>query len=126
MGRAGEAVDATMLTAAIGVDRAVEGDVRRVVARDDVARLLVGDLGLEGRQLFQRTPAIILRDALLGLVAPARIDRGSAPPAPFRVDAVSGIGRRVGRATTGAEMRAACPSCRLSARGALGCEVGLG
>jgi hypothetical protein len=45
--RPGEAVDAAVLTPAIGVDGAVEGDVGRVVARDDRARLLDLHLGLE-------------------------------------------------------------------------------
>ena len=38
VGGAGEALDATVLATAIGVDRTVEGNVRRFVARDDLAR----------------------------------------------------------------------------------------
>jgi hypothetical protein len=48
-----------MLAAAIGVDRAVEGDVGRGVAGDDGARPLHLHFGLEGRQVFQRVPAIV-------------------------------------------------------------------
>ena len=45
MVRAREAVDAAVLAAAIGIDRAVERDVRRFVAGDDNARSLERDLG---------------------------------------------------------------------------------
>ena len=38
VGRPREAIDAAMLAAAIGIDRAVEGNVGRVVAGDDGAR----------------------------------------------------------------------------------------
>src|SRR4051812_11416383 len=38
--RAGIAVDAAVLAAAIGIDRAVEADIGRVVVRDDRARAL--------------------------------------------------------------------------------------
>ena len=45
VGRAGEAVDAAVLAAAVGVDRAVEGDVGALVAGDDRARPLDRHLG---------------------------------------------------------------------------------
>jgi hypothetical protein len=51
MGRPGEAIDAAVLAAAIGIDGTVEGDVGRVVLRDDDARLLDRDLRVEGRGL---------------------------------------------------------------------------
>src|SRR3546814_4461498 len=43
--RAREAIDAAMFAAAIGVDRAVEADVGRLVARDDRLRVLDRDGG---------------------------------------------------------------------------------
>ena len=57
--RPGEAVGAAVLAAAIGVDRAVEGDVGRLVAGDDLARPLDLHLGLERRQLLERAPAVV-------------------------------------------------------------------
>ena len=50
MGGTGEAVDAAMLAAAIGIDRLLERDVGRVVRRDDLARLLEADLGVRPRR----------------------------------------------------------------------------
>ena len=48
-----------MLAAAIGIDRAVEGDVGRVVPGDDGLRLLLEHLGAEGRQVLEPLPAVI-------------------------------------------------------------------
>ena len=52
MGRAGEAVDAAMLAAPIGIDRAVEGNVGRLIAGDDAARPFHLYLGAEGRHVL--------------------------------------------------------------------------
>src|SRR5436190_1093839 len=60
MARPGVAVDAAMLAAAIGVDRAVEADIRRVVVRDDGARALDGDLRLERALEEVDTPALVV------------------------------------------------------------------
>src|SRR5579863_2859080 len=53
------AVDAAMLAAAIGVDGILEGNIRRIVARDDMSR----PIGLDGRGdalgLLLRVPAIV-------------------------------------------------------------------
>ena len=86
VGRPREAVDAAVLAAAIGIDRAVEADVGRVVARDDLARGLDRDRGLERRQLLDRLPAVVERDARGRLVAARCV--GQRPPAapPFTVD----------------------------------------
>src|SRR5436190_7435811 len=71
MARPGVAVDAAVLAAAIGIDRAVEADVRRVVVRDDGARALDGDLRLEGALvLFVGRPAVVEGLARDGLEAP--------------------------------------------------------
>ena len=48
-----EAVDAAVLAAAIGVDRAVEADVGRRIAGDDRARRLQRDLGPERRRAVE-------------------------------------------------------------------------
>ena len=81
VGRAREAVDAAVLAAAIRIDRAVEADVGRVVARDDLARPLLGHRRLERRQLLDRAPAVVERDARGRLVA-ARGVRQRSPAAP--------------------------------------------
>src|SRR5690606_39594720 len=46
-----EAIDAAMLAAAIGVDRAVEADIGRLVAGDDRPWPLDGDGGAQRRRL---------------------------------------------------------------------------
>ena len=81
VGRAREAVDAAMLAAAIGVDRAVEADVGRVVSRDDGARPLDRHLGLERRRLFGQIPAVVEALAFDRLEAGMRV-RDRAAPAP--------------------------------------------
>src|SRR5712692_1762951 len=60
MARAGVAVDAAVLAAAVRVDRLLEADVGRVVARDDRARALLGDRGLErALVLLLGRPAVV-------------------------------------------------------------------
>jgi len=86
-----------MLAAAIGVDRAVEGNVGGIVLGDDGARLLDRDLGPERREFAERTPAVILADALLRLVAATGIDRRAAAAPALGIDAVSRIGDRISR-----------------------------
>src|SRR3546814_6468389 len=59
MGRPCKAVDAAMLAAAIGVDRAIETDVGRIVAGDDRARPFHRDASPERRRrVAQRTPRV--------------------------------------------------------------------
>src|SRR5690606_2425173 len=66
---AGEAVDAAVFAAAVGVDRLAEADVGRLVAADDAARALVADhgvwTGLQGfaggvAEVVARAPAVVL------------------------------------------------------------------
>ena len=71
VGRPREAVDAAVLAAAIGIDRAVEADVGRGVARDDGAR------GVARQCRAQRRQFLIIR----------RIDRGFGLPAVGRANA---------------------------------------
>ena len=78
VGGAGEAVDAAVLAAAVGVDRAVEGDVGAVVPGDDRARALDRDLGAGGRDLLVDVPAVVDGDALVALEAAGHVEAGAA------------------------------------------------
>ena len=60
------AIEAAVLAAAVGVDRAVERDVGRVVAGDDRLGLLPGHLGRERLGRFVLRPAVVERLAPLG------------------------------------------------------------
>src|SRR5262249_61037748 len=90
VGGAGEAVDAAVLAAAIGIDRAVERDVGRVVAGDDLARGVNRDRGLERRQVLEILPAVVETFARLRLVAAAGGRPGAPPPPPLAGDARAG------------------------------------
>ena len=80
-----EAIDAAVLAAAIGIDRAVEGNVRRLVAGDDLARGVDRHRGLERRQLLQALPAVVEGDARDRLVAAGGVgQRAAAAPALAR------------------------------------------
>src|SRR3546814_16522662 len=79
MGRPRKAVDAAVLAAAIGIDRAIEGDVRRVVVGDDPARGIDRKGGGEARRLLLgRAPTVVHRLALRRLVASVPIADGAA------------------------------------------------
>jgi hypothetical protein len=56
--RPGEAIDAAVLAAAIGVDRAVKADVGRVVAGQDRLGMLDGDRRPALRNAVQRLDAV--------------------------------------------------------------------
>src|SRR5262249_12044654 len=73
MGRAGEAVDAAMLAAAIWIDRAVKRDIGRIVVGDDPASAVDGDGRLERRQLFRALPAVIERNPCQRLETARRV-----------------------------------------------------
>jgi hypothetical protein len=95
MRRPRKAVDAAVLAAAIRIDRAVEGNVGRVVAGDDLAGGVDRYRGLEWRQLLERLPAVVEDDARDWLVT-ARSIRLCAPAAPaFGLYGHVGIGRPV-------------------------------
>ncbi len=91
------AVDAAVLAAAIGIDGGVEGDVGRLVARDDAARALFCNRGGRPprRVLRIREPAVVDRLARDALEAPLRIRRRAAPL--HRPKARSCSSRRPGR-----------------------------
>ena len=90
VGRPREAIDAAMLAAAIGIDRAVEGDVGRLVAGDDLARGVDRHGGLERRQLFEALPAVVEGDPRDRLVAAGGIRQRAAAAPAVTGDAVSG------------------------------------
>src|SRR4051794_39444888 len=79
MARTREAVDAPVLAALVRIDRLIECDVRRLVARNDVLRLVREELrgGLRvRRRIF--TPAVIDDLACLRLEAAGRIRQRAA------------------------------------------------
>ncbi|MNL70026.1 hypothetical protein D3C87_1949670 [compost metagenome] len=80
-----------MLAAAIRIDRAVEGNVRRLVAGDDAARPLDLNLRLEGRHLLQHVPAVIDRDPLRRLEPAARVHPGAPSAAALDIHAQTGV-----------------------------------
>ncbi len=82
-----ETIGAAVLAAAIGVDRAVEGDVRRLVAGDDPARRFLLHLGLQRRQQLERIPAVVDGLARLRLEAAGTIALGAASAPAVGVDA---------------------------------------
>src|SRR6185295_14176141 len=71
VGGPGIAIGAAMLAAAVGIDRAVEGNVRRVVPGDDGLHDLGENLGLERRQRFERVPSVVEQVSAV-LLEPAR------------------------------------------------------
>ncbi len=76
MAGAGIAVIATMATAPVRIDRLVKGNVRRVVGRDDLARLLRLDRGGDALGLILEVPTVIDRGELLPVEAPGRVGEG--------------------------------------------------
>ena len=85
VGGPGEAIDAAMLAAAIGIDGLVEGNVRRFVARDDGAGGVMHHFGAQRRgRLIVRPPAIVPavidQDPRLLLIAPDGVGQRAAAP----------------------------------------------
>ena len=67
-----------MLAAAIRIDRAVEGNIGRLVAGDDGLGGFLEHLGAERRQLFKPLPAIVEQRPAEGFEAPGHVDLGAA------------------------------------------------
>src|SRR5215216_6741761 len=86
MRRSREAIDATMFAAAIGIDRAVERDVRRFVAGDDLAGRVDRDRRLERRQFLDRAPAVVEGDARDRLITAGGIRVGPATAPAAAID----------------------------------------
>src|SRR5271156_3804766 len=86
MGRSGKTVDAAVLAASVRIDRAVEADIGRIVAGDDLSRGVERDRGLERRQFIEALPAVIEGDARFGLEAAAVVGLRAAAAPPFALD----------------------------------------
>src|SRR4029079_15063195 len=84
MRRPGEAVDTAVLAAPVGVDRAVEADIGRLVAGDDAPRRHFLHVGGQRFQLAERFPTVV--DLLIGdrLEAAAPVGLGTPPLAATR------------------------------------------
>src|SRR5262245_38951159 len=87
MRRPRETVDAAVLAAAIGIDRAVEADIGRVVVGDNRLRGIDADLGADRRRHIFGSAAVAPAGigpvvgegfSAIALEAPGRIDRGAA------------------------------------------------
>ena len=92
VGGARVAIDAAVLAAAIDVDRTVEAEIGRGVARDHRAAGIGSHLGAERRLGFvDGAPAVVERVAQVALVAPARIAR--SPPSLAHIPHRRSIGR---------------------------------
>jgi len=107
MGRPREAVDAAVLAAAIGIDRAVEADVGRVVAGDDLARGVDRNRGLERRQFLDASPAVVEGNPRHRLVAAGRVRLRAPPAAALELDrdAEQFVDAAIGVSTMGARRR---------------------
>src|SRR5262249_61915435 len=78
----------------IGIDRAVEGNIGRVVAGDDLARGVDRHRRLEGRQVFDLFPAVVEGDARQRLIATGRIRMGAAAASAVALDGRTCLARR--------------------------------
>src|SRR5690606_9083107 len=84
MARTREAVDAAMLATTIGIDRAVERDIRRFISRYDGAGPLHLHFRLKWRKIFKRIPAVIEYVTGYRLEPSRRIDASRATTATLR------------------------------------------
>src|SRR5688572_1066491 len=94
MGRPGKTVDAAVLAAPVGVDGAVEADIGRVVAGDDLSRGVERDGGLERRQVVEALPAVVEGDPRLGLEAAGSVGLRAAATPPLALDRNREFGKR--------------------------------
>src|SRR5262249_55429498 len=95
VGRPGEAVDAAVLAATIRVDRAIEGNVGRIVARDDLPRGIDGHRRLERRQLLEALPAVVESNARERLIAARGVRLRATSAAASALNRHVGVGRRL-------------------------------
>src|SRR5262249_27639834 len=73
VGRPRETVDAAMLAPAIRVYRAIEADIRGVVAGNYLASGIDRHRSLERRQFIETSPAVVEGDSSKRLVAAGRV-----------------------------------------------------
>ncbi len=95
VGRPGKAIDAAVLAPPIGIDGAIERDVRRIIAGDDLAGAVDGHRCLERRQLLEVLPAVVEGDACERLVTAGGIRLRAAPAPALARDRHLAVGRRV-------------------------------
>src|SRR5581483_10449063 len=86
VGGAGEAIDAAMLAAPVGIDRLPETDIRAVVGGDDALGHLAIDIGLERGELGQALPAVVEGLAQLALEPPGPVRPGTAAAPAIGID----------------------------------------
>src|SRR5262249_26256410 len=112
---------AAVLAAPIGIDRTIEGDVRRFVAGDDPPRRIDSDRGLERRQVFEILPAVVECDPGYRLITARRVRNRAAATPPYRIDAsaVRNLATAVRRACDVGAGRPGIGVCRGSATGGL-------
>ncbi|MNH32476.1 hypothetical protein D3C79_929230 [compost metagenome] len=79
------AVDAAMLATAIGIDRSIEGQVRRRIAGNDGFRRFNAHLGTLGERYFL-IPAVVLNHRMAGGKAVVRVGCGAAAAGRQRAD----------------------------------------
>ena len=94
VGGARETIDAAVLATAIGIDRAIEADIGRVVAGDDLARRIDRHTRGERRQILETLPAVVEADAGFRLVAPGRVRQRAAAAPALAVDLGGEAARR--------------------------------
>jgi len=94
VGRPREAIDAAVLATAIGIDRTVEADIRRLVAGDDFSRRVDPNHGLERRKFIEALPAVVEGDPRLRLKAAAVVGLGAATASPLALDRHIDLGKR--------------------------------
>ncbi len=90
------AVDAAMLTATVGIDRLLEGDVRAVVAGDDCARGLFVHLRAQSFEISEAFPAVVERPAQRRLEPAGVVGARPAPAAALGVHETFGRCLRFG------------------------------
>ena len=134
--RSREAVDAAVLAAAVGIDRAIEMQVRRLVARDQRARGVLapdGARACRSRRLVlvvgRRVPAVVDVDAGQRLEAAARVGERATTlrrPGRERADRVIGsVGRSGGWKARRARHAGSSGRLRRAGRGDAGLTHGV-
>jgi len=78
------------------VDRAIEGEIGRIVAGDDLPGGVDRHGRLERRQLFEALPAVVEGDPCQRLVSAERVRRRAAAAPAFAVDGGAHFARRRG------------------------------
>src|ERR1700675_2630882 len=93
MGRPRETINAAVLAAAIRIDRAIAGNVRRIVAGYDFTRGVRRHRGLERRQFLEALPAVVEGNPRQRLITARRVRQGAAAAAALAVDQTSRLAR---------------------------------